>query len=178
MSSLNPIIPYTEALFAPFNPTPNATRPQERWIQAKNELIASISHELRTPLTAVVGFAQVLQDETSGLSAEERAEMIRVIVEEGVDLANIVEDLLTAAKADDGTLTVVHVPVDLRAQTAQVLESWHRQEAGHIEITGSAIRAIADPARVRQVLRNLISNALKYGGNTIRINVNLSLIHI
>ncbi len=143
----------------------------ETSLRSKDELIASIAHELRTPLTAVVGYALVLQDEHSGLSGEERADMIRTIADEGADLTNIVEDLLTAAKAEAGTLTVVHVPVDLRAQAAQVLETWHQQQTGHIELTGTGIRAIADPARVRQIIRNLISNALKYGGDTIKINV-------
>lgn len=150
----------------------HARKELEASLRSKDQLIASISHELRTPLTAVVGFARLLQDQASGLSGEERAEMIRTIAAEGADLTNIVDDLLTAAKAEAGTLTVVHVPVDLRAQTAQVLETWPHQQAGHIELTGTAVRAIGDPARVRQILRNLISNALKYGGNTIRINVN------
>lgn len=140
-------------------------------LRGKDRFIASVSHELRTPLTAVMGFAEILKDETSGLSAEDRAEMIRSIAEEGLDLTNIVDDLLTAAMAETGTLNAVHVPVDLRAQTAQVLETWNQQEAGHIELTGSSIRAIGDPARVRQIVRNLISNALKYGGDTIRIEV-------
>ncbi|MBK5268459.1 MAG: PAS domain S-box protein [Acidimicrobiia bacterium] len=143
----------------------------EASLRSKDQLIASISHELRTPLTAVVGFALVLQDAHSGLSGEERAEMIRTIADEGADLTNIVEDLLTAAKAEAGTLTVVHVPVDLRAQAAQVLETLHQQQTGRIELIGTGIRAIADPARVRQIIRNLISNALKYGGDTIEINV-------
>jgi PAS domain S-box-containing protein len=148
----------------------HAQRALEASLRSKNELIASIAHELRTPLTAVVGFTQILRDQ-SGLSGEERTEMIRLIAEEGADLTNIVEDLLTAAKAEAGTLTVVHVPVDLRAQAAQILETfWDGKEAGRLELTGTAVRAFGDPARVRQILRNLISNALKYGGNSIRIN--------
>jgi signal transduction histidine kinase len=140
-------------------------------LRSKDELIASISHEMRTPLTAVIGYGQILHQDDSGLSADERAEMIRTILEEGVDLANIVDDLLVAAMAEGGTLTVANVPVDLRAQTAQVLEIWPSEGARHIELTGTSIRAVGDPARVRQILRNLVSNALRYGGNTIRVNV-------
>lgn len=138
-------------------------------LRSKEELIASISHEMRTPLTAVVGFAQLLQISDSGLSAGERAELIRSIADEGLDLTNIVEDLLTAAKAEAGTLTVVSVPVDLRANAAQVLETLSRYQP--IELIGSAVRVSGDPGRVRQILRNLISNALRYGGDQIRINV-------
>jgi PAS domain S-box-containing protein len=143
----------------------------EASLSAKDELIASISHELRTLLTAVVGFAEVLQQEASGLSPGERAEMIRSIAEEGFDLANIVDDLLVAAKAEAETLAVVHVPVDLRAQASQVMEAMSRQDQALIEFADPSVRAIADPVRVRQVLRNLISNALKYGGDRIRINM-------
>jgi signal transduction histidine kinase len=138
-------------------------------LRSKEQLIASISHEMRTPLTAVVGFAQLLQRSDSGLSADERAELIRSIADEGLDLTNIVEDLLTAAKAEAGTLTVVKVPVDLRANAAQVLETLTRHQP--IELIGSSVRVTGDPGRVRQILRNLISNALRYGGDQIRINV-------
>jgi signal transduction histidine kinase len=138
-------------------------------LRSKEQLIASISHEMRTPLTAVVGFAQLLQIQDSGLSTEERAELIQSIADEGLDLTNIVEDLLTAAKAEAGTLTVVKVPVDLRANAAQVLETLNRHQP--IELVGSAVRVSGDPGRVRQILRNLISNALRYGGDEIRVNV-------
>ncbi len=140
-------------------------------LRSKDELIGSISHELRTPLTAVIGYGQILHQDDSGLSADERAEMISTILEESMDLANIVDDLLVAAMAEAGTLSVVNVPVDLRAQAAQVLETWSSEGAEHIELTGDAIRAGGDPARVRQILRNLISNAFRYGGATIRVNV-------
>jgi len=139
-------------------------------LRSQNELIASISHELRTPLTAVVGFAQVLE-EGNDLSSEERAAMIRSIVDEGLDLSNIVEDLLTVAKAEAGTLTVVQVPVDLRAQAAQVCESLREEDATRVTIQGSAPRVQADPGRVRQILRNLVSNALRYGGDTVVVRV-------
>ena len=139
-------------------------------LKSKDELVASISHELRTPLTAVVGFAQLLR-EGNDLSSEERAAMIRSIVDEGLDLSNIVEDLLTVAKAEAGTLTVVRVPVDLRAQAAQVFETLRDEDTTKVRLEGPACRAQADPGRVRQILRNLVSNALRYGGDEVLIRV-------
>ena len=139
-------------------------------LESKDELIASISHELRTPLTAVVGFAQLLREGTD-LPPGERAAMIRSIVDEGLDLSNIVEDLLTVAKAEAGTLTVVRVPVDLRAQAAQVFESLREEDAARVTLEGPARRVQADPGRVRQILRNLVSNALRYGGEKVVIRV-------
>jgi signal transduction histidine kinase len=139
-------------------------------LRSKNELIASISHELRTPLTAVVGFAQILRD-PNDFSPEDRAAMIRSIVDEGLDLSNIVEDLLTVAKAEAGTLTVVEVPVDLRAQAAQVFESLRDDDVTRVSVEGPTRRVAADPGRVRQILRNLVSNALRYGGDNVVVRV-------
>jgi signal transduction histidine kinase len=136
-------------------------------LKSKEQLVATISHEMRTPLTAVVGFAELLQLPSSGLSDDERTEMIRSIADEGRDLTNIVDDLMTAAKAEAGTLTVVRVPVDLRALAGQVLESM--RQGRPVELTGDSLRGSGDPGRVRQILRNLISNAVRYGGDDIRI---------
>jgi signal transduction histidine kinase len=114
-----------------------------------------------------VGFAELLQLPESGLSDDERSEMIRSIADEGRDLTNIVDDLMTAAKAEAGTLTVVRVPVDLRALASQVLETM--RQGRPVELTGDSLRGSGDPGRVRQILRNLISNAVRYGGDDIRI---------
>lgn len=140
-------------------------------LRSKDEFLATVAHELRTPLTAVVGFAQVLRDGGSGLSPSERADMFRMIAEEGIDLTNIVDDLLVMAKAEAGTLTVTRVHVDLRAQAAQVLEGLGHEAVGNIEFTGSSTHTAGDPARVRQIFRNLVSNALRYGGERIRVSV-------
>lgn len=141
-----------------------------RTMRSKDELVASISHELRTPLTAVVGFAQLLR-EGHDLTPEDRAGMIRSIVDEGLDLSNIVEDLLTVAKAEAGTLAVVRVPVDLRAQAAQVFETLRDEDVEKVTIEGLTRRVQGDPGRVRQVLRNLVSNAIRYGGDKILIRI-------
>jgi signal transduction histidine kinase len=140
-------------------------------LRSKDRFVETIAHELRTPLAAVVGFAQVLQEEGSGLTPDDRAEMMQMLIDGGLDLTNIVDDLLVAAKAEAGTLTVARVRVDLRAQATQVLENWGQEAAGQIEFTGPTVHTIGDPARVRQILRNLISNALRYGGEQIQICV-------
>ncbi|MGA7228399.1 MAG: PAS domain S-box protein [Acidimicrobiia bacterium] len=139
-------------------------------LDSKDQLIASVSHELRTPLTAVLGFAQLMRSELPSLSPGEQVEIVKSIADQTADLTNIVEDLLVAARADNETLKVAEVSVDLRAQSAQVLEALGGNEDGHeIELTGPTIRAMGDPARVRQVLRNLISNAFRYGGDNIEV---------
>ncbi len=143
----------------------------EQVIRAKDDFLASVSHELRTPLTAVLGFGQILQDEAGTLSEEERSELLETMVRQAADLTNIVNDLLVAAKNDTGTLHVTLVPVTLRAQAAQALEAFEQSQVGHITMSGRPAKAVGDPHRVRQIIRNLISNALRYGGDAIRIEV-------
>lgn len=140
-------------------------------LRSKDDFIATIAHELRTPLAGVVGFAHVLRDESDSLDPESRAEIVRLVAEQGMDLTNIVDDLLVAAKSEAGTLEVARVSVDLRAQAAQVLEAWGTDVGKRVEFKGEATPTIGDPARVRQILRNLVSNALRYGGDNITVRV-------
>jgi PAS domain S-box-containing protein len=142
----------------------------EDLVASKDELIASVSHELRTPLTAIVGFAELLRADTSALSVDERVELVQSIADQTSDLTHIVEDLLVAARADNDSLTVAQVPVDVRAQAAQVLETMV-DKPKQVELLGDSSRGMGDPARVRQILRNLISNAFRYGGNNISVKV-------
>ena len=140
-------------------------------VRSKDLFLASVSHELRTPITAVVGTSEILRDESLDLSDEERAELLDMVVSEGTDLVNIVSDLLAAAKADSGTLTVSQVSVSLRAQAAQVIEGIHQGSDARIEISGESMQGVGDPDRVRQVVRNLVTNAQRYGGDTIRVEL-------
>ena len=143
----------------------------EQMIHAKNVFLASVSHELRTPLTAVVGFAQVLRDAGSTLSPTEHAELLDMVINQSTDVTNIVNDLLVAAKADIGTLEVSTVPVNLHTQATQVLEAFDSSSIREIDLDGMPVRAIGDPDRVRQIIRNLITNAVRYGGDEIVVRM-------
>jgi signal transduction histidine kinase len=146
----------------------------ELLVRSKDKFVASVSHELRTPIAAVLGFAELLRDDTSGLSEAERIELTSTIAREAYDLAGIVEDLLVAARAEIETINVSRVPVDLRANAAQVLEVLPEAHKTRVRFGSERrIRALADPVRVRQVVRNLVSNALRYGGNDIRVDFQL-----
>jgi hypothetical protein len=143
----------------------------EEELASKDRLVASVSHELRTPLAALLGFADLLQDDGMELDKAERDAMITTISREGQDVLYLVEDLLAAARADSGELSITTVSVDLRAQAAQVLESWDAESVSDLRLEGGSVRAMGDPARVRQILRNLISNALRYGGSDVEVAV-------
>jgi signal transduction histidine kinase len=146
-----------------------ANRRLQRQLSEKSRLLSSVGHELRTPLTAVTGFARLLQDEWASLGEDERREMVDVIVRQGGDLADIIEDLLTLGKVEAGVLRVVSIPVDLGAEAAGVIEGFGTLTDKWIEGPSSSVWAQADPTRVRQVVRNLMTNALKYGGQRISV---------
>ncbi|MGD2051226.1 MAG: CHASE domain-containing protein [Acidimicrobiia bacterium] len=138
---------------------------------AKDEFVATVSHELRTPLTAVLGFAELLRDEAPQLTAVERQEIISAIAQEASDVANIVEDLLVAARADYGTLAIETLPTDLLSQTVRVVDALRLTDAVTIERPAVPAIALADPARVRQIVRNLLTNADEHGGSEIRVTI-------
>ncbi len=143
-------------------------------MSAKDRFVATVSHELRTPLAAVVGFSELLKGGSLGdLDASERNEIISTIADQAGDLANIVEDLLVMARADHGTLATVAVPVDLAANCRQVIERIGSPTVIPITIAPDAltVRALGDPGRVRQIIRNLLGNAASYGGTDIRISI-------
>lgn len=149
----------------------DANRKLEGLVASKTDFVASVSHELRTPLTSVIGFAELLMDSSSEFDHPQRLGLLNEIAVQGYELANIVEDLLVAARSEIGDLHVSSVPVNLRAQTAQVVESMRDEEADAIDMSGSAQYVLGDPQRVRQVLRNLITNAIRYGGPHISVSI-------
>jgi len=107
-----------------------------RLAESKDDLIASVSHEIRTPLTAVLGFAELLRDERGNLTEAESTEMLDALLAQTTDISDIVEDLLVAAKADIGRLSVVQVPVDLHAQASHVLQTWGREVVERVHVSG------------------------------------------
>lgn len=141
---------------------------------AKDQFLASIGHELRTPLTSVLGFAELLRTDSGDLTEEDRVAMVTTVAEEASDLAAIVDDLLVAARSELDLLVVTEVPVSARAQVAQVLEMRGRDASERISIHAepeNPYRAVGDPARVRQILRNMITNAYRYGGDEVEVRL-------
>jgi len=146
-----------------------AQRGLEQALRAKDEFVAAVSHELRTPLTAVIGFGSLLRAQPSPLSAEERQEAIEVLTAQADEVARIVEDLLVVARSDTANMQVASAAVDLRAEAARVLEGWMTADVARVVLENGTEHAYADPNRVRQILRNLVLNALRYGGEHVRI---------
>ena len=144
-------------------------RETKQLLTDKDRFVASVSHELRTPLTAVVGLAHTLADNGGTLTAAEKDEFTQVIVEQSEEVAAIVDDLLVAARAGSGHLALVVGEVDLLQEVEAVAPPDFPIEPGVLD----ELVAVADPIRVRQVLRNLVSNAVRYGGPDKRIRLSV-----
>lgn len=139
-------------------------------VEAKNRFLASVSHEIRTPLTAVLGFTRLLEEE--GGSEDDRRLMISSVAEHAQEISNLVEDLLVAARADMKQLDIIDMQVDVLAELEATLKaggSFTRDVS--VSSTTSAPYAMADPTRVRQILRNLLTNAERYGGDLVTVVV-------
>lgn len=143
----------------------------EQLIRSKDQFLASISHEIRTPLTSVTGFSSILRDELSDLSAEEITEIIDVVDDQAQEVSDIVDDLLVAARAEIDSVALVSQPVDLRAEIESVLAGRLLSDAQQARISGDLCLALGDATRVRQILRNLVTNAVRFGGNRIDISL-------
>lgn len=142
--------------------------------KSRLEFIASISHELRTPLTAVVGFASELQDRVDSFSGEEISQFVSVIAAQSNEVSGIVEDLLVITRAEAGHLRVDPGPVNIGSEIRQVAVSLpDERPAQKIDLNIQDGVVWADGLRVRQIARNLLSNAVRYGGDRVEVTISV-----
>ncbi len=135
---------------------------------AREEFIANASHELRTPLTGITGMALLLAEDPTLAESESASELLDLIISESGDLARMIEDLLTTARLDAGALHYNFEDVEICEEVYEVVEPMARSGVEiRVQCDPGLIRA--DRLRIRQVLRNLLSNALKYGGSGIEV---------
>ncbi|NNF62756.1 MAG: HAMP domain-containing histidine kinase [Acidimicrobiia bacterium] len=138
-------------------------------LDARDEFVATISHELRTPLTAVVGLSEELRDRSDEIPELERVELTGLIAAQSLEVANIVEDLLVASRVGSDQVAVRRAPVDMAAEVRAVLDAYLGAGIEVVVDPTSRMRlALADEARVRQILRNLVVNTQRYGGPAVR----------
>jgi PAS domain S-box-containing protein len=145
--------------------------------QIRQDLVATVSHELRTPLAAIYGSAMTLNRADLALQRDIREKLLNVIVEESARLTTIVNDLLLASQLDAGRLDVHIDACDARTLIEGVVAAarTHLPEGIRLELAapGDLPAAAADEAQLRQVLDNLLDNAIKYSpdGGDVQLSV-------
>ena len=145
---------------------------ERRVSEMKNEFVSMVTHELRTPLTNIAGFATTLSDTWQELTEDDISEFLGIIVSESEHLQNLVEDVLAIPRLEAGRLHLDVTEFQLRPSAFKVVDLIFPdggERSASVSIGGNVV-VRADPTRVEQVLRNLIENARKYGGDEISID--------
>ncbi len=144
--------------------------------QAKSRFLASMSHELRTPLNSILGFSELLGDDTSGrIDEATRRRFVNQIHSSGQHLLQLINDILDLSKVEAGQTHLHLEPVELGTVIDQVratVEPLARSKAITLNTESSpGVRLIADTAKVSQMLLNLLSNAIKFTPSGGRVDV-------
>ncbi|HTD63453.1 MAG TPA: ATP-binding protein [Verrucomicrobiae bacterium] len=140
--------------------------------EQRRRLLADVSHELRTPLSVVQGNLEALVD---GVHPADEAHLLAILDETRV-LSRLVEDLRTLSLAESGALALHREPVDVGALVRETVDSFASQAEAAGVLTDAQVQsglplADADPVRAREILENLIANALRYTPRGGRVNV-------
>jgi signal transduction histidine kinase len=146
--------------------------------RSKNQFLANMSHELRTPLNSIVGFADVLLEKTEGLLPEKRHGFMRNIRTAGKHLLTLINDILDLSKIEAGKMELHIEEFDVRnalGALERIMHSYAEQQGVRLEIdVEPGVPPVRlDEARLRQILFNLVSNAVKFShrGGTVTIRV-------
>lgn len=137
----------------------------EKALKAKTEFLATTSHEIRTPLNGILGMTQVLlADRRIETDVRDR---IRVVHGAGETMRALVDDILDIAKMESGKLSVEQQPIELRSILSEVAQLWqgHATTKGlvlDVDLDEAPERIVSDGARIRQIVFNLMSNAVKF----------------
>jgi PAS domain S-box-containing protein len=134
--------------------------------QLKSDFVATVSHELRTPLAAIYGAALTLQRNDVRLEESQRDGLLDVVASEADRLARIVNDILWASRLDSGQMGVSIESCDAAKLVNQVVEALRSHAPADVELVVEAPAGLppvaTDPDKLRQVLTNLVDNAVKY----------------
>ena len=148
--------------------------------RAKSYFLATMSHELRTPLNAVIGFSELLQ--SSDVSREEQLDYLRSINCAGSALLNLINDVLDLSKLEAAQVTIAPVKTDLSKLAEEIIAVFQlKAKQKNIKLLslleGVRYPVYVDHLRIRQILLNLVGNAIKFtheGGITVTIGYHLT----
>ena len=150
---------------------------ERRLEEVKRDFIATVSHELRTPIAAVHGAAQTLERDDVVFPDDVRRSLLRVISDQSERLTKLVNDILLASQVDSGRLVVAREQVDVPEVVRGVIEAARTHSPSELSLElvkpPTVPSVTTDRDKLRQVLANLVSNAIKYSPGAGRVEVQL-----
>jgi signal transduction histidine kinase len=148
----------------------SALETEREAVRLKDEFVSMVSHELRTPITSIAGFIETLREDWRDRPQEEVDEFLRIVATETLSLSRVVEDILVIPRIDAGRLPLNMTVIELRPLCLAITDVLAVDTVKDIEVAMPAgIMVHADLMRLQQVIRNLVVNAIKYGGDQILI---------
>jgi PAS domain S-box-containing protein len=145
--------------------------------QMKTDFVSTVSHELRTPLAAIYGAAVTLRRQDVTVEEPQRDRLLEVISSESDRLARIVNDILWASRLESGRMSIAIERCNAAAIASEVADVSRARAPEGVEVAVSASRGLppvaADPDKLRQILTNLIDNAIKYSPDGGRVDVEI-----
>jgi signal transduction histidine kinase/CheY-like chemotaxis protein len=139
----------------------------EQASRAKDEFLAALSHELRNPLASISNSAELLKRLHGEHGASGAA--LGIMGRQVAHLKRLLDDLLDVARINHGKLAIEVTAVDLTRMARTVAADMSAAGRPDIPVSGEAVMVAADPARLRQMIENLLDNARKYGGEQVRV---------
>jgi signal transduction histidine kinase len=157
-----------------------ARQQAEQANQAKTTFLANMSHELRTPLNAIIGFSEMIERKVLGPIPENYRHYGEIVRTSGQHLLSIINDILDIAKLNSGKTELHFEPVDVNKTAGEAISiiSTRAASAGvHVAMTHESTcpRIDADPVRLRQVLLNVLVNAVKFTPSGGQVNVSMAV---
>jgi signal transduction histidine kinase len=139
---------------------------------ARAQTLGVVSHELRNHLAGVVGAISLITDGDTDLTPEETDEMLKLSLGQAEEAGEVIEDLLVASRAERGVLDAIPEVTDLCPVTETVIRRTAVEGSNIVyDFSDGPVHAYADPLRFKQIIRNLLTNALRYGGETINVSI-------
>lgn len=141
----------------------------------RSEFLAALSHELRTPMNAILGFTDVLLSEVEGPLSREARDNLEVVRTSGQHLSSLIDDVLDLSALESGALKLNCQPVDVLPVATDVVREAKvnaQFKPLAVELTGEPTPAWVDPRRLRQILSNVVGNAVKFTSQgTVSVSV-------
>lgn len=133
----------------------------------KSSFLATVSHELRTPLTSIIGYSEMLAEGLAGPMNQEQVDYVRTIMEKGETLLKLISSILDISQIEAGKVRLAFEPIEVNDVITQSLSTLKPQATKkgvtlELKMPEQPVRAMADKDRLRQVVVNLLANAVKF----------------